>query len=102
MEDEEMLEAEQAEVEEAEAEDESEDEIIDEEQRNKFFAWLAEHPKTVFFARLVLWTLCACVLPFLFIVWRFELFRKVSRLQVGGWGIIAIILRRLTRILPLK
>lgn len=62
----------------------------EEEKNNKFMAWIEGHPKTVFWIRFVLWTLCACVLPFLFIVWRFELFRTVSKFQIGGWGIIAV------------
>ena len=91
MEDEEMLETEEAEAVE-EPSEEPEDEIIDEEHKNKLFAWLAEHPRSTFWIRLVLWTLCACVLPFLFIAWRFELFKKVSKLQLGGWGVVAILL----------
>ena len=53
---------------------------------------LKEHPKTTFFARLTLWTMLAGVLPFLFIAYRFQLFRTVSKIQIGGWGLIAIII----------
>ena len=51
-----------------------------------------EHPKTVFWSRFVSWAMFACVLPFTFIVWRFKLFGKISSLQIGGWGIIAILI----------
>lgn len=51
-----------------------------------------EHPKTVFWTRFCSWTMFACVLPFLFIVWRFKLFGKISSIQIGGWGIIAILI----------
>ena len=67
-------------------------ETEDEEKTNSLMNWLNEHPKTTFWSRFVLWALCAGVLPFLFIVLRFKLFSKVSQLQIGGWGIIAIIL----------
>lgn len=51
-----------------------------------------EHPKTVFWTRFVSWATFACVLPFIFIVWRFKLFGKISSIQVGGWGIFAILI----------
>lgn len=51
-----------------------------------------EHPKTIFWSRFVLWTLCACVLPFIFIVWRFELFHTISKMQIGGWGVLGILI----------
>lgn len=51
-----------------------------------------EHPKTVFWSRFVLWTIFACGLPFAFIVWRFQLFHTISKIQIGGWGLIAIII----------
>lgn len=44
-----------------------------------------------FWARLVLYILFGAILPFIFLVWRFELFQKVSGLSVGGWGLIGII-----------
>lgn len=68
------------------------EEVLDEEKKNKLIAWIEEHPKTVFWMRFALWTLFACVLPFLFIAWRFELFGKVGQFQLSGWGIVGIIL----------
>ena len=51
-----------------------------------------EHPKAVFWSRFVAWSMFACVLPFVFIVWRFDLFKTISKIQIGGWGILAIII----------
>ena len=64
----------------------------EEEQKSSFIAWIEEHPKSVFWIRFVLWTMFACVLPFSFIVWRFELFHAIAKIQIGGWGLIAIII----------
>lgn len=68
------------------------EETEQEEKKNKLMEWFKSHPKAVFWARLGLWILCAGILPFLFIAWRFELFRTVSKFQVGGWGIIGIVI----------
>ena len=62
------------------------------QEKKSFAAWIDEHPKAVFWTRLVSWAMFACVLPFSFIVWRFQLFQTVAKLQIGGWGIIAIII----------
>ena len=59
---------------------------------NKLVAWVEEHPKTVFWARFVAWFMFSCALPFSFIVWRFKLFQKISKIQVGGWGVVAILI----------
>ena len=63
-----------------------------EEQKSSLTTWIEEHPKTVFWARFILWTILSCVLPFAFIVWRFDLFHTISKVQIGGWGLIAIII----------
>lgn len=65
---------------------------VENEQKRGLLAFIEEHPKTTFWTRFVSWTMFACILPFLFIVWRFKLFGKISRIQIGGWGIIAIII----------
>ena len=54
--------------------------------------FIEAHPRIVFWIRFILWSLLSCVLPFIFIAYRFELFRLVSKIQVGGWGIVAIVL----------
>lgn len=63
-----------------------------EKQKKSLGQVIDEHPKTVFWTRFVSWAMFACVLPFIFIVWRFKLFGKISSIQIGGWGIIAIII----------
>lgn len=72
--------------------EEVKNEEIQKEQKKTFSTFIEEHPKTTFWSRFVSWTLFACVLPFSFIVWRFKLFGKISAIQIGGWGIIAIII----------
>lgn len=68
------------------------EETVKEESKKTLLVWIDEHPKTTFWTRFVLWTFFACVLPFVFLVWRFKLFHKISSIQIGGWGIIAIII----------
>ena len=47
--------------------------------------------KKQFWIRLSFYILIGGILPFLFLVWRFNLFSKVSKLSIGGWGLVAII-----------
>lgn len=67
-------------------------EKVEEETKFDLNKFIKEHPKTVFWTRLVLWAIFSCGLPFMFVVWRFKLFDAVSTIQIGGWGLIAIIL----------
>ena len=48
--------------------------------------------KKVFIIRLVLFTIFSCIAPFLFIAFRYDLFRKVSDMSLSGWGLIAILI----------
>lgn len=48
--------------------------------------------KKIFIIRVILWTIFACGIPVGFIGWRYKLFDKVGKLQLSGWGIIAIII----------
>lgn len=41
--------------------------------------------------RFSLYCLFGGILPFLFLSWRFELFKKVSKISIGGWGLVGII-----------
>lgn len=41
--------------------------------------------------RLILFTLLACVLPFVFIAWRYQIF-KVSKVSFTGWGLLGFII----------
>ena len=47
--------------------------------------------KKEFWFRLGLYIMFGFVIPFTFLVWRFELFKKVSKVSIGGWGLIAVI-----------
>ena len=64
--------------------------------------WLDAHPKTTFFSRLVLWFICAAGLPFAFIAWRFDLFTRVSAIQISGWGIVGIVIVALVILSAIK
>lgn len=68
--------------------DEEKIEETEEEKGN----WFEEHPKAVFWGRFVSWTLFACVIPLLFLMWRFKIFQKVAKIQIGGIGLILIII----------
>ena len=48
--------------------------------------------KKIFTVRIILWALFSCVLPVLFIGWRYSLFKKVGALQFSGWGLIGILI----------
>lgn len=45
-----------------------------------------------FVIRFILFTLFACILPFTFIAWRYELFNKVDEVSLTGWGVIGILI----------
>ena len=68
------------------------EEEIKREQKKSLSTFIEEHPKTVFWSRFASWAMFSCVLPFIFIVYRFNLFGKISKIQIGGWGIIAIVI----------
>ena len=63
-----------------------------EEEKKGLAEFIEKHPKVIFWIRFVLWAACACVLPIVFIGWRFELFNTASKFSLGGWGIIGIII----------
>lgn len=73
-----------------------------EEKKNALLKFIEDHPHGVFWARLCLWIMCAGVLPFSFIVWRFKLFQTISSIQVGGWGIVAFVILAFVVITILK
>lgn len=64
----------------------------EETTKKNLFTWLEEHPKTTFWARFAAWTIFSWLLPCAFLVWRFDLFRKIGQIQIGGWGIVAIVI----------
>lgn len=48
--------------------------------------------RLIFWIRFAFYALFGLIIPILFLAWRFELFSKVSKLSIGGWGIVAIII----------
>ena len=60
-----------------------------EEQELNF---IQKHPRVIFWFRFVAWVLFGAVLPFLFIAFSFNIFKKMSAFSLSGWGIIAIII----------
>ena len=46
--------------------------------------------RRVFAARLAAWFAFACAAPVGFIAWRYDLFATVSKVNFGGWGLVAI------------
>lgn len=47
--------------------------------------------KKLFWIRLISYTIIGGGIPLFFLIWRFNLFSKVSKLSIGGWGMIAIL-----------
>lgn len=48
--------------------------------------------KKKFWIRMIAFSLFSCILPFIYIAFRYNLFTKVSKIQIGGWGFIAILI----------
>lgn len=48
--------------------------------------------KKIFITRAIVWALFACVVPVLFIGYRYDLFKKAGELQLSGWGLIALVI----------
>lgn len=46
--------------------------------------------KKEFWIRLFFYIIFGGIIPFVFLVWRFDLFSKVNSVSIGGWGIVAI------------
>lgn len=47
--------------------------------------------KKQFWIRFSFYVLFGLIIPMVFLVWRFKLFRKISAISVGGWGITVVI-----------
>lgn len=54
--------------------------------------WAEANPKKVFAFRFFFWTAFACILPMSFIAWRYEIFTSASKINLTGYGFIAIII----------
>ena len=75
---------------------------VEKKQRRTLGEVMDDHPRAVFLTRAFLWFTCAAILPFIFICYRFQLFQKVSKIQIGGWGIFAILIVAITIFVLLK
>ena len=47
--------------------------------------------RAVFWIRLILYIGFSLITPLAFLIWRFQLFQTVSKVSVGGWGLVLII-----------
>ena len=65
-------------------------EIVETENNEK------KKERNIFITRVIFFTLFACVLPFVFIGWRYDIFRVHNdinpRVSLTGWGFLAIII----------
>lgn len=48
--------------------------------------------KKVLITRIISWCILAGIAPVVFIAWRYQLFGKVTKMNIGGWGLIAIVI----------
>ena len=55
-----------------------------------------DNSKKIFIARVITFCLFGCILPFIFIAWRYDIFRVSSdvspKVSLTGWGFIAILI----------
>lgn len=72
------------------------------EKKEKTPEQIKKEETQVFWVRFVFWTIFALILPVGFIVWRFELFKAISAVQFGGWGVLAVIIIAVFCIVCLK
>lgn len=74
-----------------EEEEKKEQTETEEAKEKSFMEWCKAHPKTVFAIRVFLWATFAAILPFAFIAWRYGIFTSECKIQLSGWGFIAVI-----------
>lgn len=48
--------------------------------------------KKEFWIRFATFSVFACILPFVFIAWRYKIFRQIDKMSLTGWGIIGMII----------
>lgn len=63
-----------------------------ENEKKGIIEWVKGHPKTVFFFRVALWAIFSAILPFAFIAWRYQIFTSTSKIQLTGWGFVAVVI----------
>jgi hypothetical protein len=61
-------------------------------EKKSLMVWMAEHPKTTFAARAFTWAAFAAILPFMFIAFRYGIFKNQGTIAISGWGIIAVVI----------
>lgn len=47
--------------------------------------------KAIFITRLITYFIFSLALPIAYLIWKFQLFRRVSKVSIGGWGLVLII-----------
>lgn len=47
--------------------------------------------KKIFWIRFTIYILFGGVIPIAFLIWRFNLFTRIDKISIGGWGILAIL-----------
>ena len=52
---------------------------------------MVENEKKIFIARVILFVIFGCILPFTFIAWRYQIFRG-TQISLTGWGFLAILI----------
>lgn len=53
---------------------------------------MEQNETKTFIIKFAIWTILACLAPIGFIVYRFDLFQKVSKVNIGGWGLLVILI----------
>ncbi len=47
--------------------------------------------RIIFWTRFAGYVITGLLIPMIFLIWRFNLFEKVSKVSIGGWGLVCII-----------
>lgn len=48
--------------------------------------------RKLFWIRFFIYILFGLIFPVVFLIWRFDLFKKISSVSIGGWGVVVIII----------
>lgn len=51
-----------------------------------------DNEKKIFWAKAIIWSVFAWIIPVCFIGWRFDIFSKASSFSLSGWGLIAVVI----------
>lgn len=61
-------------------------------QKKSLSQLMEEHPTATFISKLISWLIFALVLPLAFLMYRFDIFKTVSKVRISGITIIGIII----------